>query len=164
MAMIECCECHNQVSDKAGTCPHCGAPVNSPITSAATDPSPPKKRKTHPIAWAALIVLIVLGVIGYYSLGALREAALPPMPVEVQFRKALLGPGLVLCVTNTSARHLSLLATLTNPTTKEAKGFRLDVAPHEKSEVGHLEGWVLESGDQIRITHNDYKPWQGSIP
>jgi hypothetical protein len=37
------------------------------------------------------------------------------MPVQVQYRPALLGPGLVLHLTNESSRYLSLLATLTNP-------------------------------------------------
>ena len=28
MALIECSECGKQVSDKASSCPHCGAPIN----------------------------------------------------------------------------------------------------------------------------------------
>ena len=27
MALIKCPECENQVSDKAGSCPHCGCPI-----------------------------------------------------------------------------------------------------------------------------------------
>jgi len=34
MALIECRECNKQVSDKATTCPHCGAPVEHPTTEA----------------------------------------------------------------------------------------------------------------------------------
>jgi len=31
MALIQCHECHGQVSDRARTCPHCGAPVLATI-------------------------------------------------------------------------------------------------------------------------------------
>lgn len=29
MALIQCSECGNQISDKANVCPHCGCPINS---------------------------------------------------------------------------------------------------------------------------------------
>jgi len=29
MALIECSECSKEVSDKAGSCPHCGAPIST---------------------------------------------------------------------------------------------------------------------------------------
>jgi len=86
------------------------------------------------------------------------------LPVQVQYRPAVLGPGLVLLVTNESDRHLSLLAKLTNPTVKQERSYRLDVAPHATVDVGHREGWILESGDQVQISSSGYKPWQGSIP
>jgi len=35
MALIHCTECNKEISDKAATCPHCGAPT-------ATAPSSPK--------------------------------------------------------------------------------------------------------------------------
>lgn len=40
MALIKCSECGNQVSDKATTCPHCGAPVEvTPVATAPADES-----------------------------------------------------------------------------------------------------------------------------
>lgn len=36
MALIECSECSNQISDKAASCPKCGAPVQAGTTAVAT--------------------------------------------------------------------------------------------------------------------------------
>lgn len=33
MALIKCKECANEVSDKAKSCPNCGAPIDPPIAS-----------------------------------------------------------------------------------------------------------------------------------
>lgn len=160
MALVECAECHAQISDKAATCPHCGAPVgSSTVPGAAVKPS---KKKTHPVTWA-VFALLILGAIWFFP-KMQREANLPPLPIKVQYREALMGPGLVLKVTNTSNRHLSLLAILKNPSVNQEKTYRLDVAPNGTAEVGHLEGWALASGDRMRITHNDYQPWEGNIP
>lgn len=30
MALIKCPECNNDISDQAGSCPHCGFPINAP--------------------------------------------------------------------------------------------------------------------------------------
>ena len=38
MALINCKECGKQISDKAASCPHCGAPVNAaPAPQQAVD-------------------------------------------------------------------------------------------------------------------------------
>lgn len=42
MAVIKCGECEGKVSDKAGSCPHCGAPVRAQPVVAAKEP--PKKK------------------------------------------------------------------------------------------------------------------------
>lgn len=39
MAVIKCGECEGKVSDKAGACPHCGAPVRAQLAAA-----PPKEK------------------------------------------------------------------------------------------------------------------------
>lgn len=33
MALIECAECNNEVSDKAAACPKCGAPIEQPVST-----------------------------------------------------------------------------------------------------------------------------------
>lgn len=169
MALISCPECQHQMSDKAPTCPHCGAPMAAPSSPVQPPPSAPpaakneSKKKTSPATWVVLL-LIIAGAVWYFQSPAFREQNLPPMPVDVGYRKAFVGPGLVLTVKNKSDRHLSLRATLKNPSLTQEKTYRLDVPPKGAAEVGHKEGWVLASGDLITLSHNDYKSWNGSIP
>ena len=127
--------------------------------------SPPSKgkKKTSQTTWVALF-LVIGGIVWYLQSRQFREQNLPPMPVEVSFRGALLGPGLVLQLKNKSSRHLSIMATLKNPSTQQGQNYRLDVAPQGTTEVGHKEGWTLASGDNIELFHNDYQSWKGNIP
>lgn len=67
MALIACPECGKQISDKAPTCPHCGAPaLSAPVAAqereqyAAIFPDQ-DKRPTSP--WPAVISVAVLTVI-----------------------------------------------------------------------------------------------------
>lgn len=156
MALLACTECGKEISDKASSCPSCGAP------SAA---SPPKrtKRKTSPVAWAALIA-IVGGLLWYSQSREYKEQSLPTLPIEVGYRKAITGPGMVLHVKNTSGQPLFALVGLSNPTTKENKSFRVDIPAHGSAELGHKEGWVLASGDSLQLSNVAFKTWKGSIP
>lgn len=71
MAMIKCSECGKEISEKANTCPNCGAPVNNQIakeqspTIVVSNAIPAKKKgsclKTILIAFG---ILVLLGVIG----------------------------------------------------------------------------------------------------
>lgn len=167
MALIECSECHKQISDKAVACLHCGAPIASATTNPPEKPtaptvsnSKPTAKKTSPLTWLALVLIVAASV--WYFPKAQREASLPSMPVEVATRTAITGPGLVLVVKNTSKRHLSYMVKLTNPTTNQERAFRLDVGPDSAGEIGYKEGWTVASGDQINITNNDYQQWNGS--
>ncbi len=159
MALIQCPECQNQVSDKAPACPKCGAPIGSQPAS-PVEAAP--KRRTSLTTWG-LSILVVVGAIMFFQ-SSFRQQNLPQMPIEVKYRPALLGPGLVVAINNTSDRHLSILATFKNPSVNQEKSFRVDVPPRGKTELGHREGWTFASGDQIELSHNDYKPWQGNIP
>lgn len=167
MALIDCTECHKQVSDKAAACPHCGAPIAlaslaTPVATKTERPGKPTRKKTSSFTWLALIVIVAAAV--WYLPKAQREASLPTMPVEVKTRSAMTGPGLVLIVKNTSSRHLSFMVTLTNPTTHQERVFRVDVGPDSSGEIGYKEGWTLASGDLISIANNDYQQWTGNTP
>lgn len=50
MALIKCKECKAEISNKAKTCPQCGAPNN--------------RTKTSPIAWAILAIMVTIIVVG----------------------------------------------------------------------------------------------------
>jgi hypothetical protein len=182
MAIIDCPECKKPVSDVAPACPLCGAPVaqlvaGKPAQAAAAHAAPaqaeraasPQKRRTAPWAWVMVGVLATLGLVFFVmdkgqEQQQRAEQRKPDMPLKVGYRKAVLGPGLVLLMENRSERHLAVVLTVGNPTTKQIKSFRVDVSPKQTAEVGHLEGWTFASGDSLKIAHTDYRTWQGSLP
>lgn len=150
MALLNCSECKKEISSLATVCPGCGAQIN-------------KANKTSPLVWWVLAFIIV-GVFFFTQSRGYKEKSLPPLPIEVGFREALLGPGLVLKVKNKSSSIITTLVTLKNPTTQQEKSYRLDIPSNGITEVGHSEGWVLAHGDIIKIYNVQYQSWNGSIP
>lgn len=114
------------------------------------------------MTWVATIAL--LSVLGYLGWKSDYQAKLPQLPVSVQFRRALLGPGYVLRVNNTSSQPLQVMATVTHPAVNDSRRFDLYIAANGYSEVGKLSGWTTEPGDQIKLENSNYRPWNGSIP
>jgi hypothetical protein len=92
------------------------------------------------------------------------EDSKPEMPVAISYRKAMTGRGLVVTFRSVSPRHLAVAVTLTNPSLNQQKQYRIDLAPGQASELGHLEGWTFASGDKIEIRHNEYRPSNLVIP
>lgn len=162
MALILCSECSKQISSLASACPQCGAPVSPQTIVNSVIEQKKAKAKTQPLTW--VIAVAIACVAFWYLPKANRDANLSPLPVEIKTRPALTGPGLVLSVKNISTRHLALLVSLKNPTTSQERSFRLDAAPSGAVEVGHREGWTLESGDLIKIANHDYRDWEGRVP
>ncbi len=82
MALIQCSECSSQVSDKAATCPKCGAPISdAPAARATGTPvtttqQTSKRFKAHQLIAAALLVVgIVMMFTGPASTGSGGGAA-----------------------------------------------------------------------------------------
>ena len=71
MALINCPECGNQVSDQAKTCPHCGIEIAGRFTAPVKGTSqPPLRKKRSWIAWlVALVLAMILVFVGiwYYQ-------------------------------------------------------------------------------------------------
>ncbi len=118
------------------------------------------------LSWMVLVVMIVVLVYfftqnikmaGELERAQMKQAQKPAMPITVSMREAMLGSGLVAQLSNHSDRFIGLLITLTNPTTTHTKTIRLDIDAYGMRELGHLEGWIFVSGDQILIQHNDYR-------
>lgn len=150
MALIKCEACGKEISEQAATCIGCGHPV----TKAA--PAPEAKKKTSPVTWAVLAIIVVL--VGW---SFMREE-LPQLPIEVQTREALMGSGGVLIVKNTSDKALKVTVLLKNPTSNDQKSFNLSIAPSSASEIGHMEGWKVSPGDEITIEGDGFQGWSGS--
>lgn len=156
MPLISCIECNKEISDQAASCPHCGAPSASKKPAKA-------KRKTHPITWVVVGLFIAAGI-WFWQSPIFQDQYKPDMPVEVKHRPALLGPGLVLNLTNPSERQLNLTVELTNPGSGKASTFNVALVSGSTKSIGHAEGWVLEQGHKIKISHPDFKSWHGNIP
>jgi hypothetical protein len=114
-------------------------------------------------------VLVALGLVSFVvskgtEQGQKAEQQKPEMPLQLTYRKAVIGPGLVVGLNNLSERHLAVVLTVTNPTTKQERSFRVDMSPKHTTEIGHLEGWAFASGDLVKVVHSDYRPWQGKLP
>ena len=182
MALVNCMECGKQFSNLAAACPNCAAPLAARANEAPAslwmkpekvgsaqsgDPATSRAvRFTQCLIGICIALLIVSGLLHFATklFPLIRDAGKPPLPIEIIWRKAVLGPSLVARVSNTSNRNLSLVGTFRNPTLRNERSFRIDVAPGSTRELGHLEGWGFASGDEIEIHHNDYADWRGQAP
>lgn len=63
MALVHCTECGREISDRATSCPGCGAPVPAAALSGA---DPPKPTVASPVMGIVAIVLGVAGVVMPY--------------------------------------------------------------------------------------------------
>jgi len=93
-----------------------------------------------------------------------HKTQLPPLPIEVKYRKAMLDSSLVVHFENKSGRNLEVLATFENPTMNQKKSFRISLDPNIPKQVGHLEGWAFHSGDKILLHHAEYSDKMSSLP
>ena len=67
MALIQCAECAKEISDKAATCPHCGAPVIRQVAAPAK-PSPANPLKQNLDKKTIFLGLIFgVGFVGYLA-------------------------------------------------------------------------------------------------
>lgn len=67
MALVACGECGNQVSDKAPTCPKCGAPVASPVPKVQVVPPAKKSSGCGTLIAGAFLLLCLLALLGQCS-------------------------------------------------------------------------------------------------
>jgi len=82
----------------------------------------------------------------------------PALPVTVSFRKAMMGPGNVAILNTTVKSTVPVLVTLHSAALGSSKTFELHLDPSLSTELGHLEGAVIENGDTITIENRNYSP------
>lgn len=80
----------------------------------------------------------------------------PELPVTLSLRKAMMGPGLVAIFNTTVKSPVSVLATIHSVSLGTTKEFELHLNPNVATELGHLEGAVIENGDTITLRNNNY--------
>jgi hypothetical protein len=155
MALTLCSECKTQISERAPTCPKCGAPQALPVQGR-------KQRKTHPVTWVVFFALV--GFLGWKEYQSVHESSLPTLPLKAEYRKALLGPGFVVQLQNTSTAAIPVVASLQHSSVNDLRRFDLYVPPGGSVEIGRLQGWIGEPGDRITLENSNYQTWSGSIP
>ena len=131
------------------------------------------KSTLNKFLWVVASLFVVAAVVAYYMKYTAEQEYMrvkeelemrPDMPVEVTYREALMGPGLVILVTNNSDRLLSVIAMFHNPSMNQEKSFRLDLTPGMVKEIGHQEVWAFASGDTVQLTHVEFKPIFMKLP
>lgn len=128
---------------------------------------PIKDKKSMSVG--AIVALVILGILigvgvamnfvnsRLETINSELAALKPPLPVNVSFRQALTGDGLVAAFHNESKSFLSLKIELKNPTFNKSVTTRIDLSPDETKEIGYLEGWSFASGDEVNILNESYE-------
>jgi hypothetical protein len=101
MPLVKCPDCGNEVSDRAPSCPKCGAPIGArQAVPPSAQPVPPPKKKTSILTWGCLtlIVLAVIGGVLSKTTGGNPQPAAPSAEQQKEdqaVKIALVGAGLL---------------------------------------------------------------------
>jgi hypothetical protein len=88
---------------------------------------------------------------------ALAEATQPDLPVRVSFRPAWMGQGMVATLRNVATEPISLMVEVRDPLAHRSKSFVFDVNPGASADIGHAQGWLVTSGQSLRVAASGYK-------
>jgi outer membrane murein-binding lipoprotein Lpp len=87
-----------------------------------------------------------------------QTAVKPRLPLAWIVRKAFTGPGLVVVLSTTVKEPIEVLATVETPTLGTVKKVELNLNPSAPTDFGSSQGAVIESGDVITLSNNNYSP------
>jgi hypothetical protein len=88
---------------------------------------------------------------------ALAQATQPELPVRVSFRPAWMGQGMVATFRNVASQELTLMVEFRDPNAHSSRDFAFVVAAGASADVGHPEGWLVTSGQSVRVAASGYK-------
>jgi uncharacterized lipoprotein YajG len=91
-------------------------------------------------------------------------AVKPRLPLAWIVRKAFIGPGLVVVFNTTVKEPLVVLATVRNPALGTVKQVELHLNASVPTDLGSRQGAVIDSGDVITLTNNNYSPTAFTVP
>jgi hypothetical protein len=80
----------------------------------------------------------------------------PDLPITIAFRRALMGPGYVAVFNTTVKSPVSVLVALTSADLGTTKRFELHLNASTATELGHMQGAVIENGDTITVENANY--------
>jgi hypothetical protein len=88
---------------------------------------------------------------------ALADATQPELPVRVSFRPAWMGQGMVASFRNVSPQQLTLMVEFRDSSLKSSRDFAIVVEAGATAEVGHPQGWLVSSGQSVRVSASGFK-------
>jgi hypothetical protein len=88
---------------------------------------------------------------------ALADATQPELPVRVSFRPAWMGQGMVASFRNVSTQQLTLMVEFRDSSLRSSRDFAIVVEPGATAEVGHPQGWLVNSGQSVRVSASGFK-------
>jgi hypothetical protein len=88
---------------------------------------------------------------------ALADATQPELPVRVSFRPAWMGQGMVATFRNVGTQQLTLMVEFHDPNLRISRDYALVVDAGASAEVGHPQGWLVNSGQSVRVSASGYK-------
>jgi hypothetical protein len=88
---------------------------------------------------------------------ALADATQPELPVRVSFRPAWMGQGMVASFRNVGGQQLTLMVEFRDPNLHSSRDFAIVVEPGAAAEVGHSQGWLVNSGQSVRVSASGFK-------
>ena len=80
------------------------------------------------------------------------------LPITMSLRKALLGPGYVAIFKTTIKDSVPVLVTLDSAALGTRKKFELQLSAVGATELGHVEGAVIQDNDTITVENTKYTP------
>jgi hypothetical protein len=88
---------------------------------------------------------------------ALADATQPELPVRVSFRPAWMGQGMVASFRNVGSQQLTLMVEFRDPNLRSSRDFAIVVEAGATAEVGHPQGWLVNSGQSVRVSASGFK-------
>ena len=88
---------------------------------------------------------------------ALADATQPELPVRVSFRPAWMGQGMVASFRNVGTQQLTLMVEFRDPNLHSSRDFAIVVDAGGTAEVGHSQGWLVNSGQNVRVSASGFK-------
>jgi hypothetical protein len=95
---------------------------------------------------------------------ALAEASQPDLPVRVSFRPAWMGQGMVATLRNDATQPISLMVEVRDPGAQRSKSFAFDINPGDSADIGHAQGWLVTSGQSLRVAASGYRSLTAFAP
>jgi hypothetical protein len=88
----------------------------------------------------------------------LAAEARPDLPINLSFRKALLNPGLVAVLRNTSSRELEITLDVESSVSGQRIRRAVVINPNGVWEFGAQEGWPFAPGQRVTLNNPAYRP------